>query len=171
MEGRSGKSSAKDDQLRTCSGAAGAVTVYLACCCHCCCIWPELLGFVGGGGVAEHPHPLLFFSLEKAAMSPVITGGVFEVSGMHCVYIQSFQIHQLRSCLLSQAFLCAAGARCWLVSLRSGALPPALFVCLFTCLLWSASSSVCLLVSPCSCSFIVPVLMWRSQTSPHILHY
>lgn len=36
------------------------------------------------------PHILLFFSLGKASMSPVITGGAFEVSRVLCVYARLF---------------------------------------------------------------------------------
>lgn len=65
-------------------------------------------------------------------MSPVITGGAFEVSRVLCVYARLFS--HLKdtppACLLSLG-LCAAVGMHWLVSLLSGALPlPCLPVCL-----------------------------------------
>lgn len=71
---------------------------------------------------STHTHTLLlcvfFFPLGKAAMSPVITGCVFEVSGVLCVYTRLFShLKATRSppaspaCLLSLA-LCAGSGSC-----------------------------------------------------------
>lgn len=88
------------------------------------------------------PAVVLFFSsLGKAAVSPVITGCVSELSG------------RLRVSLWEAASVLGLASRCrWEAVARVIALwgiAPALFVCLFTCLLWSASPSVRLFVSPC----------------------
>lgn len=75
-------------------------------------------------------------------MSPFITGCVCEVSGLLCVSL--WKGSSLPSRLSAQSAL--------VLQRRGEALPgvsalwgiaPTLFVCLFTCLLWSAGLSVC----------------------------
>lgn len=73
-------------------------------------------------------------------MSPVITGCVFEVSGLLCVYTQLFSLSKatrspacLDACLLSLGLCCRGKALARVIALWG--IAPALFVCLFTCLL------------------------------------
>lgn len=96
-------------------------------------------------------------------MSPVITSCVFEVSGKHCVYIQLFQSHRFPPACsvwlavwLGGADSCHCTRRHCPQSCLSVCLP--VYFSLAASL--SANQSACLLVSPCSCSFMVPVLLW-----------
>ena len=83
------------------------------------------------------PHPLpppspCVFPLGKAAVSPVITGWLFEASGLLCLHsvLQSLESHSPPPPLPP----CVAEGRHWLVSLLSGVLPrPCLSVCLPVC--------------------------------------
>lgn len=88
------------------------------------------------------PPTFLFCSPGKAAVSPVITGCVFEVSGLLCVYTRLFSLFSKASrspparppaCLLSLSLCCSGEAVARVIALWG--IAPALFVCLFTCLL------------------------------------
>lgn len=91
------------------------------------------------------PPPLccfFFFPLGKAAMSPVITGCVSEVSEGLCVSLWK-ATHIPPACL--SAWASVAERRHWLVSSLSGALPwPCLSVCLPVCFSLPACPSVSL---------------------------
>lgn len=126
-------------------------------------IEPQPLGFVGEEVVfcicaaLPPPHPCVF-SQGKAAASPVITGCVFELSGVLCVYTRLFSHSKaacLPACLLSLD-VCVAEERHWLVSLLSRALPwPCLSVCLPVCFSLPACLSVFL------CHLVAAV--WRAS--------
>lgn len=81
---------------------------------------------------APPPPTLLFFSPRKAAVSPVITGCVSEVSGLLCVSLWK-ATRAPPACLLSLGLCCRREALARVIALWGIAL--ALFVCLFTCLL------------------------------------
>lgn len=102
MKARSVESPADNDQLETRSGTAHAVMAYLGVVATAVVYWASAIRVSWGRGgveracvlvcvcVCEPPHILLFFSLGKASMSPVITGGAFEVSRVLCVYARLF---------------------------------------------------------------------------------
>lgn len=118
------------------------------------------------------PQPSLVFSLGKAAVSPVITGCVFEVSGLLCVYTWLLSVWKkkatrsppacLPACLACSVWVCVAEGRQWLVSLLSGALPrPCLSVCLPVCFSLPACLSVflCHLAAAARWALVVSVLV------------
>lgn len=136
MEAWRGRSPAEVDQLGTHSGAPWAVMAYLGCCCRCCCLLSQAIRVCWGRGDFWAPHPLLFFSPGKAAMSPVITGSEFEVSG---VYAHIFSLLKAtrspRACSVWLFLLQMGGTDSCHGSLGHCPNP----VCLFTCLHQSAS--------------------------------
>ncbi|KAM3593681.1 uncharacterized protein V6R79_019088 [Siganus canaliculatus] len=94
----------------------------------------------------------------KAAMSPVITGCVSEVSGLLCVYTLLFSVSKATSSppatasLLGLLGLLGLGLRCREEAparvIALWGIAPTLFACLFTCLPHSAGLSLRLFVSP-----------------------
>ncbi len=168
MEAGSRKSPTENDQLGARSGSPRAVTAYLGCCCHLLLfIEPQPLGFVGEEVVLcfcalpTPPTPPLqpcFFPREGSRVSSHYRLCVWGERAAVCLHsaLQCFESHPLPSylpaCLLSLSLCCRGEALARVIALWG--IAPALFICLFTCLPSSASSSARLFESPCRCSAV-----------------